>query len=127
MPRSPVTMVAPVFVTAGVPARTANAAAVPRPTGDGPAALAVGAPPSRLIAKVSATLAANANVSLRNGVVIVDVSHTLAKLTAEAPSRRAVILARVERSRRSGCDRRYAARPAARDASVILTPARTVG
>src|SRR5436853_4461543 len=68
IPMSPVTLVAPLLVIAGVPASIANDAAVPRPTGDGPAAFAV--PLTMLIARTSPTHAESAKAVRRNGSFI---------------------------------------------------------
>ena len=51
IPRSPVIVVGPVLVTAGVPAKTANDPAVPSPRVGGPAAIAIAPVARRLIAR----------------------------------------------------------------------------
>jgi len=63
IPTSPVMVVGPVLVTAGVPARTANCAAVPSPTVAGPAAYAVGPATSMPIASVTAMPAESSNLA----------------------------------------------------------------
>src|SRR3989304_338771 len=65
IPRSPVMVVAPVLVTAGVPAKTAKGAAVPSPTGAGPAAFAVRPTASMPIARGTAMPAESRTLASR--------------------------------------------------------------